>query len=202
VREGKIFASLLAVFLVAYFVPAADREPTTQELRAFLKQQLPDYMVPSALVRLDAFPLTPNGKIDRAALPAPDWTRRDVVEAYVAPRTAVEESIARIWADVLGLERVGVHDSFFGLGGHSLLATQVMSRIAGVFQVQLPLRALFEAPTVAELSKVLIASEAVPGHTEKIAGILKGIQGMSSEEVRQMLERFEEESEGPQIGAA
>ena len=188
--------------LVAYFVPAADREPTTQELRAFLKQQLPDYMVPSALVRLDAFPLTPNGKIDRAALPAPDWTRRDVVEAYVAPRTAVEESIARIWADVLGLERVGVHDSFFGLGGHSLLATQVMSRIAGVFQVQLPLRALFEAPTVAELSKVLIASEAVPGHTEKIAGILKGIQGMSSEEVRQMLERFEEESEGPQIGAA
>ncbi len=187
--------------LVAYFVPAVDREPTTQELRTFLKQQLPDYMVPSAFVRLNAFPLTPNGKIDRAALPAPDWTRRDVEEAYVAPRTAVEESLARIWADVLGLERVGVHDSFFELGGHSLLATRVMSRIHGVFQVQIPLRALFEAPTVAELSKVLIASEAVPGQTQRIADILQGIQGMSTEEVRRMLERRQGEDGADRTGA-
>ncbi len=187
--------------LVAYLVAGAEGAPTDQELRTFLKQQLPDYMVPSAFVTLDAFPLTPNEKIDRAALPPPDWTKRDVEEAFVAPQTAVEESIARIWADVLGLEQVGVHDSFFELGGHSLLATQVMSRIHGVFQVQLPLRALFEAPTVAELSKVLIANEEVPGQTEKIAGILKGIQGMSAEDVRRMLERHEEEGDGDRIGA-
>jgi amino acid adenylation domain-containing protein len=187
--------------LVAYLVAGAEGAPTNQELRAFLKQQLPEYMVPSAFVTLEALPLTPNGKIDRAALPPPDWTKRDVEEAYVGPRTAVEESIARIWADVLGLEQVGVHDSFFELGGHSLLATQVMSRIDGVFQVRLPLRALFEAPTVAELSKVLIANEEVPGQTEKIAGILKGIQGMSAEDVRRMLERRQGEGGSDRTGA-
>ena len=103
--------------------------PTTNELRSFLKQKLPEYMVPSAFVFLDTLPLTPNGKVDRKALPAPDQNRPEAEESYVAPRTPVEELLAEIWAEVLKLDKVGVHDNFFELGGHSLLATQVISRV-------------------------------------------------------------------------
>src|SRR5207244_101685 len=96
---------------------------------------LPDYMVPSAFVVLDALPLTPNGKIDRRGLPAPDQARPDVAGSFVSPRTPTEELLAQIWADVLGRTQVGVHDDFFELGGHSLLATQIVARMRDVFQV-------------------------------------------------------------------
>jgi acyl carrier protein len=119
------------------------------ELRAYLKDKLPDYMVPSAFVLMDALPLTPNGKLDRARLPKPELTHRG---EHVAPRTPVEERLSRIWADLLRLDRVGAEDNFFDLGGHSLLATQVVSRIAEAFRIALPCRALFERPTLAELS--------------------------------------------------
>ncbi|MBV9108432.1 MAG: amino acid adenylation domain-containing protein, partial [Gemmatimonadetes bacterium] len=132
--------------LVAYVVGGAPAEA----LRAHVRRSLPEYMVPAAFVFLDALPLTPNGKLDRKALPAPDFA--PAVERYVAPRTPVEEVLAGIWAEVLRLERVGVEESFFELGGHSLLATRVVSRVRGVFAVELPLRALFEGPTVAELA--------------------------------------------------
>ncbi|HEU4559433.1 MAG TPA: amino acid adenylation domain-containing protein, partial [Longimicrobium sp.] len=132
--------------LVAYVVGDADAEA----LRAHLRRRLPEYMVPSAFVFLDALPLTPNGKLDRKALPAPEYASAE--EKYVAPRTPVEEVLAGIWAGVLRLERVGVEESFFELGGHSLLATRVVSRVREVFGVELPLRALFEGPTVAELA--------------------------------------------------
>ncbi|HEY1380035.1 MAG TPA: condensation domain-containing protein, partial [Gemmataceae bacterium] len=123
------------------------------QLREHLKARLPEYMVPSAVVILDALPLTSSGKLDRKALPAPDSTRPDLEEAYVAPRTPVEQALADLWAEVLGVERVGVADNFFELGGHSLLATQVISRVRKALQVELPLRALFEAPTVAGLAE-------------------------------------------------
>jgi amino acid adenylation domain-containing protein len=132
--------------LVAYVTGAAE----TDALRAHLRESLPEYMVPAAFVGLEQLPLTPNGKLDRRALPAPEYEAG--AERYVAPRTPVEEVLAGIWAEVLRLERVGVHDNFFELGGHSLLATRVASRIQAVFSVELPLRALFEGPTVAELS--------------------------------------------------
>jgi amino acid adenylation domain-containing protein len=132
--------------VVAYVV--ADGE--TDALRTHARRILPDYMVPGAFVALERLPLTPNGKLDRKALPAPELASG--VEKYVAPRTPVEEVLAGIWAEVLRLERVGVEESFFELGGHSLLATRVVSRVREVFAVELPLRALFEGPTVAEVA--------------------------------------------------
>ena len=141
--------------LVAYVVGRQGPVPAESELRGFLKEQLPDYMVPSAFVLLEALPLTPSGKVDRRALPAPDQVRPELGGAFLAPRTPVEEVLAGIWADVLRLEEVGVHDNFFELGGHSLLATQIMSRLCRTFQVELPLRTLFATPTVAGLADVL-----------------------------------------------
>jgi amino acid adenylation domain-containing protein len=137
--------------LVAYVVGDADGDG----LRAHLRRVLPEYMVPAAFVGLDALPLTPNGKLDAAALPAPELAPDD--DAYAAPRTPAEEVLAGIWAQVLGVERVGARDSFFELGGHSLLATRLVSRIREAFGVELPLRALFEEPTVEQTARAVEA---------------------------------------------
>jgi acyl carrier protein len=110
-------------------------------------------MVPSAFMFLESLPLTPNGKLDRKALPAPDQSRPELDEPYSSPRTPVEELLAQIWSDVLKLDKVGIHDHFFELGGHSLLATQLISRIRGTFKIDLPLRSLFEAPTIYGLAQ-------------------------------------------------
>ncbi|ARU63613.1 hypothetical protein CBW65_23305 [Tumebacillus avium] len=139
-------------YLAAYIVPQGDEVPTSAELRGDLKDKLPIYMIPSAFVILDAIPLTTNGKVDRKALPEPVMTR--TVE-YVAPRTPAEEKMAEIWAAVLGVEKVGVHDNFFDLGGHSLLATQLVTRVRTAFSVELPVRSLFEVATIAELSAMV-----------------------------------------------
>ncbi|MEG3972562.1 amino acid adenylation domain-containing protein, partial [Microcoleus sp. T2B6] len=138
--------------LVAYIVLCQDLVPRISDLPYFLKQQLPDYMIPSAFVVLEALPLTPNGKVDRRALPAPDL-RKEQEKFFVAPRTPIEEMLASIWGNILSIESaVGVQDNFFELGGHSLLATQVISRMRDTFGIELPLRSLFEAPTIAELA--------------------------------------------------
>ena len=139
--------------LVAYLVPQPEITLTIDEIRQFLKAKLPDYMVPNAFVILEALPLTPNGKIDRRALPAPDLQSKG---EYIAPRNPIEEKIAQIWAEVLKLERVSIEDNFFELGGHSLLATQVISRCQEAFEIALPLRYLFESPTIAQLSAVIL----------------------------------------------
>jgi natural product biosynthesis luciferase-like monooxygenase protein/amino acid adenylation domain-containing protein/FkbM family methyltransferase len=138
--------------LVAYLVASEGMEiPATAELRAQVKEHLPEYMVPSAFVPLAALPLTPNGKVDRKALPAPDFAEPEDA-SYVAPRTEAEERLAAIFAEVLGIDRVGVHDDFFELGGHSLLATRVTTRVRQSLGQELPVRALFESPTVAGLA--------------------------------------------------
>ncbi|NCR34055.1 MAG: amino acid adenylation domain-containing protein [Microcystis aeruginosa S11-01] len=139
--------------LVAYVVPQPEINLTINEIRQFLRAKLPDYMVPTAFVLLDTFPLTPNGKIDRRALPVPDLQSQG---EYIAPRNPIEEKIAQIWAEVLKLERVSIEDNFFELGGHSLLATQVISRCQEAFEIALPLRYLFESPTIAQLSAVIL----------------------------------------------
>jgi amino acid adenylation domain-containing protein len=139
--------------LVAYMVTHDGQAPTVSELRRFLQQRLPDYMLPSAFMNLEALPLTPNGKIDRRALPAPELIRPRLEQAFVAPRTPAEETLAAIWTQTLGVEQIGIHDDFFDVGGHSLLSIQVMSRVSDAFQVELPLRIMFETPTIAGLAE-------------------------------------------------
>ncbi|HEX6290617.1 MAG TPA: condensation domain-containing protein, partial [Herpetosiphonaceae bacterium] len=138
--------------LVAYVVAAA---PTLDlaALRAFLRARLPSYMLPHAIVPVTAWPQTPNGKIDRQGLPLPEREDAALDAALVAPGTPLEELLAGIWADVLRLPRVGVRDNFFALGGHSLLATQVISRVRAAFQLEIPVRSLFDAPTIEELAR-------------------------------------------------
>jgi amino acid adenylation domain-containing protein len=138
--------------LVAYLV--ANDEPVVSigELRSFARSKLPEYMVPAAYMTLDALPLTPSGKIDRGSLPEPDLSRRELEQAFVPPQSPVEEVLAGIWTQVLGLERVGIHDDFFDLGGHSLLATRVFARVRDALGVGLSLRSIFETPTIAGLA--------------------------------------------------
>ncbi|MDM9379456.1 amino acid adenylation domain-containing protein [Chlorogloeopsis sp. ULAP01] len=142
--------------LVAYVVPSyqsyeneTSNNNPVQQLRDLLKEKLPGYMIPSAIVLLEALPLAPSGKIDRRALPVPNFQDEEV--SFVAPRTPAEEIVADIWMQILKRSHLGIHDNFFDLGGHSLLATQVISRLREAFKVELPLRSLFEAPTVAQL---------------------------------------------------
>ncbi|MCP3142127.1 non-ribosomal peptide synthase/polyketide synthase [Pyxidicoccus sp. QH1ED-7-1] len=137
--------------LVAYVVPEAGQSLDTKALRDFVHGRLPEYMVPSAFVAMEALPLSPNGKVDRKALPAPE-SSASREDTFVAPSTPTEQLLATLWAEVLHLEKVSAHDDFFELGGHSLLATQVISRIRDTFQVELPLRDLFEAPTLIALA--------------------------------------------------
>jgi len=145
--------------LAGYVVPEGDR-PASEEWRSFLQERLPDFMVPSRFVVLDALPLAPGGKVDRRALPAPKDERPRLGQAFVPPRDRTEEAVARIWAAVLRLDGVGIHDDFFALGGHSLLATQVIARIRSTFDVEVPLVAIFEEPTVAALAARVASAKA------------------------------------------
>ncbi|MEU8527604.1 amino acid adenylation domain-containing protein [Streptomyces sp. NPDC048629] len=152
--------------LVAHVVPADQEEgiPAVGELRAFVAERLPGFMVPSVFVELAALPLTPNGKVDRAALRVLDGvTRAGTGQGYVAPRSETERVLAEMWAELLGVERVGVDDNFFDLGGHSLLATQVVSRVRAVFGVDLPLASVFDRPTVAAIATVVGSGTVVEG---------------------------------------
>jgi amino acid adenylation domain-containing protein len=143
------------VRLVAYVVPAQQLGPAPDELRVYLRERLPDYMVPGVFVTLEVMPRTPSGKVDRRELPAPDLNQEALTESFVAPRTSVEEILAGIWAALLGRERIGLKDDFFDLGGHSLLATQLMSRLRETFEVEVPLRIIFETPSLEALARAI-----------------------------------------------
>ncbi|HEV7683494.1 MAG TPA: amino acid adenylation domain-containing protein [Pyrinomonadaceae bacterium] len=141
--------------LIAYIVANIDRQPTVQQLRSFLKETLPAYMVPSGFVFMESLPRTTNGKVERQALPMPETLRAGLQNEFVAPRTDDEEKLAAIWAELLNLERVGVEDNFFELGGHSVLAIHLVSHVRQAFGVELPLLTMFEEPTVAGLARVI-----------------------------------------------
>jgi acyl-CoA synthetase (AMP-forming)/AMP-acid ligase II/acyl carrier protein len=173
--------------LVAYVVLNEKSSIATNNLRDFLKEKLPDYMVPSVFVVLDTLPLTPNGKIDRKALPAPDTGRLYPEHAFVAPRTPIEEMLAGIWCEVLELSQVGIHDNFFELGGHSLVATQVISRLRKVFEVEIPLRTLFESPTVEKLALDLLQRECECKTVEQRTALFLKVTELSEDEVNTML---------------
>jgi amino acid adenylation domain-containing protein len=165
--------------LVAYYVIShRGQEPTTSELRAFMKAKVPEYMVPSAFVGLEAFPLTPHGKVDRRSLPAPGLSDIRAENVYAEPRTPVEEQLVEIWEEVLGLERVGIHDDFFELGGHSLLAVRVVTRLIRNFGVELPLRVLFEDPTLEGLALAITQMQAeAESDIEQMLAQVEQLQG-------------------------
>jgi len=156
VREDNPGDQRLVAYIVANSALKTQDSELINDLRSYLKQKLPQYMMPSAFVLLEAMPLTPNGKIDRRSLRAPDTNTAELESNFTEPRTPDEQLIAEIWAEVLGLERVGIHDNFFELGGHSLLATQAISRLREAFQIEVPLRSLFESPTVATVTESLL----------------------------------------------
>jgi acyl-CoA synthetase (AMP-forming)/AMP-acid ligase II/acyl carrier protein len=172
-REDAPGVRYLAAYVVRSAEPAGAAEDDAQAIRHHLQQRLPAYMVPTALVLLDAFPLTPNGKIDRRTLPAPE--RLGARErTRVPPRTPVERTVAEVWAEVLGLsaESLSIEDDFFALGGNSLLATRTVARLRARYGVELPVRALFESPTLAALSDALVARELEGTDAEALAALL------------------------------
>jgi acyl carrier protein len=183
--------------LVAYVVKMAGTDSSEEELKGQLRNQLPDYMVPSRIVFLEQLPLTLNGKVDRKALPASEDGVLDQRQ-YVMPRNQTEERLVGIWREVLGTEKVGISDNFFDLGGHSLRAVQFVSRVREALQIELPLRQVFEAPTVAALAAVLAQeqsqSQVVTPSIAKIArgtGLPPGnLDNLSDSEVDSMLKEL------------
>jgi acyl carrier protein len=141
--------------LVSYVLPRPEQNLTSGELRAFVEKDLPDYMVPSFFVIMDAFPLSPNGKVDRKRLPIPSANRPELATDYVPPRNEVERKIAAIWQEVLGIDNVGVHDNFFELGGHSLLLAKVNDQLESTFEQSFNMVDMFRYPTIADLAQHL-----------------------------------------------
>jgi amino acid adenylation domain-containing protein len=188
--------------LVAYLVAAGPEVPTVSALYRFVQERLPDYMVPSVFVWQDALPLTPTGKVDRGALPAPGSARPPLETPCVPPRTPVEAELAQIWAEVLGLDTVGVHDHFFELGGHSLLATQIVTRVHNILHVEVPLAALMEAPTVAEMAVVVTQHQAEKIEAEDVHRLVSGLEGLSEEEVQQRLPNAYKEEGRPPLASS
>jgi amino acid adenylation domain-containing protein len=177
--------------LIAYVVPEEGVEPAPAELHAFLKEKIPSYMIPSIFVTLKEIPLTPNGKVNRRELPEPEFIESEANENFVAPRTPSEEMLASIWRETLGVPQVGVESNFFDLGGHSLLATRVMSQIREQFGVELPLRVLFETPTIAGLAPHLDAVQSKDTQLQRILSMLENVESISEEEVTALLAQAE-----------
>ena len=166
---------------------AADAALDIAEVRAFLRARLPEVMVPAAIVRLERLPKTSSGKLDRSALPLDSVNGESLARSFVPPRSPVERVLARTWGEILGVERVGVLDNLFDLGGHSLLATQILHRVQDLFHVELPLRDLFEEPTIEAQARAVVAAEASAGRSEKIARIIERVEGMSATDVEESL---------------
>ena len=174
--------------LVAYLICRQQEPPSASQLREFLLKKLPEYMIPAAYVLTDALPLTPNGKLDRDALPAPDSARPSLEPSFIAPRTPVEETLAEIWKEVLGVNQIGINDNFFDLGGHSLLMIQIVSRISNLLRVELPLKDFFRLPTIAEQALAVTQMQAAENESEGLEQLLKRLDQLSPEEVQRLLD--------------
>jgi acyl carrier protein len=168
--------------LVAYVVPKEGESVAVTEMRSYLKELIPEYMIPSMFVTLNAMPLNSNGKVDRQKLPAPEPGRPELEEGYVAPRNELESELSRIFSRVLGVDNVSIYDNFFELGGHSLLAVQLISQVRDIFQVELDVIAAFEAPTVAELAVTIVQAQMEQLDSEGVSEMLTQIEQLSGKE--------------------
>jgi amino acid adenylation domain-containing protein len=165
--------------LVAYLTAKKQTKTNTNQLIEYLQRKLPDYMIPNAFVWLDRLPLTPNGKLDRLNLPAPEKLKPELSEGFIPPRTPVEEILAEMWSELLGIKNIGINDNFFELGGHSLQLTQLLSRILQVFQVDLPLRTLFNSPTIDQMVQAILSKQLELEDISEFAEDLRELESMS-----------------------
>ncbi len=193
VRQGVVTAKEDASgtkILVAYVIPESGRELDTAVLRAHLAEQLPHYMIPSIFMAVSEYPLTPNGKVDRRALPDPDETAVTSTEEFVAPRNKTEAQLAQIWCDILQIEQVGIHNNFFEMGGHSLLAIQIISRIRDAYDIDISPRHIFDAPTIADLALYILEQEAqdLEIDDEDLADLLNDLDDLSEDELAALLD--------------
>jgi len=195
-HEGVGGAAVVAIGegekrLVGYYVEKGRGVEDGRALREFVKGKLPEYMIPVQFVKLEQMPLTSSGKIDRRKLPVPE----DIVftKAYVSPRTAVEELLAQIWAEVLSVEPIGINDNFFDLGGHSILAISLVARIREAMKCNLLLQTIFESPTINQMGAVILQNSERPEQAEKIAALTLRVRMMAPEEKKKTLLRLKEE---------
>jgi len=175
--------------LIAYIVPFEKPSSSTLVLRRAAREKLPAFMVPSDFVFLESLPLTPNGKVDRLALPAPDNARPELDVAYAAPQSDIEKQLAKIWGEVLCIEQVGIHDNFLDLGGHSLAASRVISRAIQTFRLELPVNALFDAPTVARMAVIVEQNRAKRVDAE-LERMLREVETMTEEEAQRSVDEI------------
>jgi acyl carrier protein len=167
--------------LAAHYTTPASRTVRPDQLREFLLHRLPDYMIPAKFVPSASLPRTPSGKIDRLALPACVPASPTTTTEFVAPRSPLEQEISRLWCEVLGLERVGVNDNFFEIGGHSLIAGQLFARLRKMLKIDLPLRQLYERPTIAALAELIISLQLERGDRQRMAALFARVESMSEE---------------------
>ena len=172
--------------LIAYLI-TPDQQPANSELRDFLKAQLPAYMLPAQFETIETLPLTPSGKIDRRALPAPTSPRVESGESFVAPQTPMEELLARIWLEVLKLKSVSVHNNFFELGGHSLLAARVVARVRAALDIELGMVDVFQAPTIAGLASLLSSRGVMSESEAEFAAFFEELSKISDAEAQRRL---------------
>jgi amino acid adenylation domain-containing protein len=175
------------VRLIAYIVPRTASTPSSRDLRRYLVQHLPDYLIPAGFVFLEALPLNHHGKIDRTALPMPDHVRPDLATAFVAPRSPLEKQIAEIWREVLGLDCIGVHDNFLELGGDSLLAAQLISRVTRAFHLDLPLPLLFQSATVSDMALLIVRDQSTGSVQTDLEDAVSELESISDEQARRLL---------------
>ena len=185
-REDRPGDKRLVAYLVSTANASTDSGIDITALRALARERLPEYMMPSAFVCLERLPLTPNGKVDRRALPAPD-AEAFAVSEYAAPRSSEEETLAALWAELLGQSRIGIHDNFFDLGGHSLLATQLVTRMQNALGADITLRMMFEAPTVARFAELMMLQRMQNLDQDDLAGMLQQLEDLSEEDIQAML---------------
>lgn len=176
-------------YLAAYVVPTASQSPSASGLRAFLKAKLPDYMIPTRVIFLDRLPQT-GGKVDRKSLADPGNARPKLDSAFVAPRSSIEKELSRIWSEILGIGTVGIYDNFLDLGGHSLAATRVLTRVIQSFQLELPVKAVFNAPTVAEMALIITANQSTRASDAGLAQMLRDVEGMTEEDALRHLDEI------------